>query len=80
MKIKPIETNNEESLMDVRYNKNINIKYASITSSIGSVDKRNYGAINLLSLMYESSLVDPKNIKESFKKSQEYVNEYEGKN
>ena len=54
MKIKPVNSNTDTSIKETRYNKNILEKYSQIKPGTFNMEKRNYSAISLLSLMAET--------------------------
>lgn len=77
MKIKPINMFTDSSFDDVRYNENTSGICANIKSGNNNIEKRDYSAIMLISLMNKKGILKNELVKESFDEVIKIINSYE---
>ena len=78
MKIKPLKVYAEESINDIRYNENTVGICASVRAGKTSVDKKDYSALVLMSIMHKKNILKNELMKESFDEANKIIKSYEG--
>ena len=78
MKIKPLKILGDNEINNVRYNENTIGICASSKPSKTSVEKRDYSALTLISIMHKKGILKNELVKESFDEAKKIINTYEG--
>ena len=78
MKIRPLKSYFDESINDIRYNENTIGICASTKSGKVSVDKKDYSALILMSIMHKKNILKNELMKESFDEVNKIIKSYEG--